>query len=208
MQISSSKYVNAIFIFSFFTGCTAFHQTCCSIEDKPVLNVQEQQSNTVMLIPMNSEIEAKASESNNTKKSLDQNISKKEHEVVSIQIKSVDKPEDVQRQNNQISSIYFDFNEYSIRTDMIEVLQKNSELIRNKKVVLEGNCDEFGSGEYNYALGLKRANEVKNRFIKLGIISEMIDITSFGEDNPSCFESSMQCWQKNRRVDVKVRPRE
>jgi peptidoglycan-associated lipoprotein len=91
---------------------------------------------------------------------------------------------------------------------MLEVLKKNSELIINKNVVLEGNCDEFGSGEYNYALGLKRAYEVKKVFIKLGIKPEMIDITSLGEDNPSCFESSTVCWQKNRRVDVKVRPRE
>ena len=111
----------------------------------------------------------------------------------------------------QVQSIYFDYDKFLIRSDMRETLEKNGEILsndtnKNFRVKLEGNCDEWGSDEYNYALGLKRAKTSKDALIAQGITEDRITIISFGEANPECSEKTQECWSKNRRVDFKVLP--
>ncbi|MDD5717814.1 MAG: OmpA family protein [Sulfuricurvum sp.] len=106
--------------------------------------------------------------------------------------------------NGQIVSVYFDFDKYDIREDMIDVLNKNNASLKGKSFKLEGNCDEFGSDEYNFALGLKRANAVKSALVNGGINSDSISMVSLGEGNPTCLDKTQECWAKNRRVDFKL----
>lgn len=103
----------------------------------------------------------------------------------------------------EVVSILFDYNKYNIRSDMESVMKTNSELLKDKHIKLEGNCDEFGSDEYNYALGLKRAQSVKAALVENGIKGDAIAMTSLGETNPVCAEKTQACWAKNRRVDFK-----
>ena len=103
-------------------------------------------------------------------------------------------------------SIYFNFGEYDISYDMQGTVAFNAKVLREKlggkRVKLEGNCDEFGTDEYNYALGLKRAKAVKDALQAKGIRSGQIVIVSFGESNPQCHEASDSCYARNRRVDL------
>ncbi|MCX6061383.1 MAG: OmpA family protein [Campylobacterales bacterium] len=103
-----------------------------------------------------------------------------------------------------ITSILFDYDKFDIRADMQENIKTNSVLVKNKTFKLEGNCDEFGSDEYNFALGLKRANAVKAALVNEGISADSISMTSLGEGNPVCLEKTQECWAKNRRVDLKL----
>ncbi|WP_104639974.1 OmpA family protein [Helicobacter bizzozeronii] len=105
-----------------------------------------------------------------------------------------------------IGEIYFDFDKYSVRPDMQDVIDESVQKIKNShmKVLLEGNTDEFGTGEYNFALGLKRALSVKRALIVKGIPKEMIKIVSYGETKPACQEKAKECYRKNRRVNIKV----
>ncbi|HEX5710754.1 MAG TPA: OmpA family protein [Sulfuricurvum sp.] len=103
-----------------------------------------------------------------------------------------------------ITSILFDYDKFDIREDMQEKLKVNGALLKNKTFKLEGNCDEFGSDEYNFALGLKRANSVKSALVDAGISADSISMTSLGEGNPVCLEKTQECWAKNRRVDFKL----
>jgi peptidoglycan-associated lipoprotein len=106
--------------------------------------------------------------------------------------------------NEAITSIYFDYDKFDIRDDMQEAMKTNMALTKNKTVKLEGNCDEFGSDEYNFALGLKRANSVKTALVNGGMSADAISMTSLGEGNPVCAEKTQECWAKNRRVDFKL----
>jgi peptidoglycan-associated lipoprotein len=101
-------------------------------------------------------------------------------------------------------SILFDFDKFNIRDDMQEAMTKDALLVKGKSVKLEGNCDEFGSDEYNYALGLKRANAVKSALVNSGMNADSITMVSLGEGNPVCLEKTQECWSKNRRVDFKL----
>jgi peptidoglycan-associated lipoprotein len=99
------------------------------------------------------------------------------------------------------NSIYFDFDKYEIRGDMWQKIKTNMTAFEGKNIRLEGNCDEFGSDEYNNALGLKRAAAVKAALINFGFPEKLINMASLGEMNPACKEKTEECWSKNRRVD-------
>jgi peptidoglycan-associated lipoprotein len=106
--------------------------------------------------------------------------------------------------DGQLVSILFDFDKFNIRDDMQEAMTKDALLVKGKSIKLEGNCDEFGSDEYNYALGLKRANAVKSALVNSGMNADSITMVSLGEGNPVCLEKTQECWSKNRRVDIKL----
>jgi peptidoglycan-associated lipoprotein len=106
--------------------------------------------------------------------------------------------------DGQLVSILFDYDKFDIREDMQEAMTKNTLLVKGKSIKIEGNCDEFGSDEYNFALGLKRANAVKAALVNGGVSADTISMTSLGESNPVCLEKTQECWAKNRRVDFKL----
>lgn len=107
-----------------------------------------------------------------------------------------------------LGSVYFAFDKYDLSTEMRDVVKTNSALLSayNGKIKVEGNCDEWGTDEYNYALGLKRAKAVKDALVADGIESSNISLISFGESNPVCEDKNKECWQKNRRADHRLLP--
>lgn len=109
-----------------------------------------------------------------------------------------------------VENVYFGFDKYNLDADMQKVTQNNaikfSGLKANTKIKVEGNCDEWGTDEYNYALGLKRAKAVKDALVSEGINSEVISLVSFGESNPTCSDKNKECWKMNRRTEHKLLP--
>ena len=110
----------------------------------------------------------------------------------------------------QLQTVTFDFDKFEIKSDMQDKLTTNATLAKAGasvyNVKLEGNCDEWGSDEYNYALGLKRAKAAKDAMVAEGVDASRITMVSFGESNPTCTEQTQNCWAQNRRVDFKLLP--
>ena len=106
--------------------------------------------------------------------------------------------------------VYFDFDKYNIRKDQWPKVEKLAEMIKsnnkNYTIRIEGNCDEWGTEEYNYALGLRRANSVKNALIKLGVDPKKLTVISYGKLNPVCTAHAKWCWRKNRRDNFTYLP--
>lgn len=104
-----------------------------------------------------------------------------------------------------LSPIYFAFDSFVLSKKMFTDVEKNAQLLKDypeAKIVLQGNTDAYGSDEYNFALGTKRALAVKDALIVQGIHKDRISTVSFGETNPVCTTSlDAECRQKNRRVD-------
>lgn len=117
---------------------------------------------------------------------------------------------------SKIVPIYFGFDKYNLEDEDIETLHTNVQIVKEDTAAmniadqyslkLEGNCDEWGSDEYNFALGLKRANAVKEELLNDGIEASRITMVSYGSSSPVCTEKTQECWSKNRRVDFKLLP--
>ena len=109
--------------------------------------------------------------------------------------------------STMLEPVYFAFNEYSLNAQSRKTLENNASAIKSqgvKKIVVEGNCDDRGTIAYNIVLGDKRAQEVKNYYIKLGIPAANISVVSYGEEKPVCTANTNECWSKNRRADTVV----
>jgi len=105
-----------------------------------------------------------------------------------------------------IKMLYFASDSYTLDEDQIKRLMsdipKIKDMTNNGKIIVEGNCDEFGTDEYNHALGLKRARAVKKLLISAGINDSKIDTVSYGESNPTCTIDKPACHAKNRRAEI------
>ncbi|MGC8867074.1 MAG: peptidoglycan-associated lipoprotein Pal [Elusimicrobiales bacterium] len=105
-----------------------------------------------------------------------------------------------------LKTIYFDFDKYDLKTDAKDILSQNAKIImeNNLSIVIEGHCDERGTEQYNLSLGQKRANTVKDYYIRLGVNPSKIATISYGEEMPVCSEHTEECWALNRRAETKV----
>jgi peptidoglycan-associated lipoprotein len=107
----------------------------------------------------------------------------------------------------ELESIYFDFDRSDIKSEYKPVLEDNAAWMKdhdNSDVVIEGNCDQRGSVEYNIALGWRRARSGKNYMVSLGVDAGRLSTKSFGKEQPVCTEMMESCWWKNRRDDFKA----
>jgi len=111
---------------------------------------------------------------------------------------------------SKLPTIYFAFDKYNITPQMQEKIDAAAKIgktgAKSFNVKLEGNCDEWGSDEYNFALGLRRANAVKKALVADGIDASRISMVSYGKSNPVCTAHTKDCWAKNRRVNFKLLP--
>lgn len=69
-----------------------------------------------------------------------------------------------------------------------------------KRITVEGHCDERGTREYNLALGERRANAAKNYLAALGIDPGRITTISYGKERPAALGSDEAAWAQNRRA--------
>ena len=107
-----------------------------------------------------------------------------------------------------LQTVYFDFDKSNIKSDYKSVLDNNGSWMKkhkSTKVVIEGNCDQRGSVEYNIALGWRRARSAKNYLVSSGVSADRMTTKSFGKENLVCTEFAESCFWKNRRADFKKR---
>jgi peptidoglycan-associated lipoprotein len=109
--------------------------------------------------------------------------------------------------NNILSkrSLYYDYDKYDVKEEYKPMLQAHARYLaqnRNAKMLIQGNCDERGSREYNIALGQKRADGVKKMLLLMGAQESQVESVSLGEEKPRCSEATEACYSQNRRSDM------
>jgi peptidoglycan-associated lipoprotein len=102
-------------------------------------------------------------------------------------------------------SVFYEYDKYDIRDEYRPLLQAHGKYLaenRGKKMLVQGNCDERGSREYNIALGQRRAESVKRMLVLMGATESQIEPVSLGEEKPRCGDHNEGCWSQNRRSDM------
>ncbi len=101
--------------------------------------------------------------------------------------------------------VYFDLDRDALRPEFQAAMSFHAKYLRDRpssRITLEGNADERGSREYNLGLGERRGNAVSSALQANGGSGAQLTVVSYGEERPTCTESSEDCWAKNRRVEI------
>jgi peptidoglycan-associated lipoprotein len=101
--------------------------------------------------------------------------------------------------------VYFDFDQDALKPEFQNIVACHAKYLRDRpsaRMTLEGNADERGSREYNLGLGERRGNAVSSAVQANGGSGTQITVVSYGEERPTCTDSSEDCWGRNRRVEI------
>jgi outer membrane protein OmpA-like peptidoglycan-associated protein len=110
-----------------------------------------------------------------------------------------------QRIMEEIFEVHFDFNKSAIKPEYQTVIQKLAQAARgnnNVKISVVGHTDTVGSDSYNYSLGGKRAEAVKQMLIAQGIPAGSIIVVSSGKNDLKVPTGKNVKKPENRRVRV------
>ena len=101
-------------------------------------------------------------------------------------------------------TIHFAFDSAVIRSSERANLQAVASALNSNpsdKLLIEGNCDERGTEEYNRALGERRALAARQALQRLGVDPSRVRTISYGKDRPLDSGHDESAWAKNRRDD-------
>jgi len=106
---------------------------------------------------------------------------------------------------NQKRSVYFDFDQYSVKADYAGVVELHGKYLSAHPGVairVQGNTDEVGGTEYNLALGQKRAEAVVKALKVYGVKEAQLEAVSFGKEKPRALGHDEKAYAENRRADL------
>lgn len=114
-------------------------------------------------------------------------------------------PVPVASANQQLSSIFFDFNKSALRLDQTETIKDDLAILKEYPemyIILAGHACERGTREYNQALSGRRAKTIQKYLINNGIDPKRIIVYAFGKDHPLKEGHDEASLSYNRRVDI------
>jgi peptidoglycan-associated lipoprotein len=107
-----------------------------------------------------------------------------------------------------LEDVYFAFDSWKLTEEGKQALGKAAQWLKTngeRRVTIEGHCDERGTAAYNMVLGSKRAKVVESYLQSFGVNELRLTVTSFGKERPVCKEQEESCYRLNRRAHLVVR---
>ena len=107
----------------------------------------------------------------------------------------------------EFAPVYFGFDSAVVPQGELGKIDAVAQHLTDKAdrvVVIEGNCDERGSHEYNMSLGENRALIVRNYLVQGGIAADRIQTRSYGAEKPAVEGHDESAYAKNRRGEFVV----
>lgn len=99
-------------------------------------------------------------------------------------------------------AVMFDYDSAQIRESERSKLDAVADYLKKNQgvgLIIEGNCDERGSAEYNLALGERRALAARAYLVGLGLDGANVQTKSYGEEKPVNPGHDESAWRVNRR---------
>lgn len=107
-------------------------------------------------------------------------------------------------------AVLFDVNSAALKPQAKETLGQMAEvMIRypDSDILVKGHTDSRGSEKYNQELSERRAKTVKNYLIDEGVSGQRVTAIGFGETMSVATNDTPEGRQKNRRVEIEIKPR-
>ncbi len=99
-------------------------------------------------------------------------------------------------------TLYFEYDSSTIKSSEQSKLDAVAAALKSDasaKLLIEGNCDERGTEEYNRSLGERRALAAREALANAGVDASRVATRSYGEDKPADPGHTASAWAKNRR---------
>jgi len=106
-----------------------------------------------------------------------------------------------------VATIYFDLDESALADESQAAVEAKAPVLlrhQNMRIRITGHADSQGSDEYNLALGLRRAAEVRRYLAALGIDESRVEIVTLGEERPAVEGRTEEAYALNRRVEFEI----
>lgn len=103
--------------------------------------------------------------------------------------------------------VLFAFDSSELSAEARQILTRKAEIMREYSgisLIIEGNCDERGTAEYNLALGERRAQASATYLVNLGIPAGRISTVSYGKERPLNPGHNEAAWAENRRDEFRA----
>ncbi len=99
--------------------------------------------------------------------------------------------------------VFFESDQTDLSATAQETLDKQARWLAQYPryaFTVEGHADERGTREYNFALGARRAESVKEYLAARGVNASRIHTISYGKERPVATCNDISCWSQNRRA--------
>lgn len=99
--------------------------------------------------------------------------------------------------------VFFELDRYDLSSEAQAALARQAAwLVRHPDVtaLIEGNCDERGTREYNLALGARRANSAMAFLAQHGVSAGRMRTISYGKERPMDGAAAEEAWAQNRNA--------
>jgi peptidoglycan-associated lipoprotein len=99
--------------------------------------------------------------------------------------------------------VFFDTDQTDLSPTAIATLDKQAQWLSRYPqytFLIEGHADERGTREYNFSLGARRAQAVRDYLASRGISASRIRTVSYGKERPVAVCNDISCWSQNRRA--------
>lgn len=103
--------------------------------------------------------------------------------------------------------VYFAYDSYNLSKESKRILDQQADWLKThpeRRVLIEGHCDDRGTREYNLGLGERRADAVARYLVDQGVPGENIRSISYGKDRPIVAEGSPEHILELNRVCISV----
>jgi len=113
-------------------------------------------------------------------------------------------PDDMAQDRSAFAAetLYFEYDSSTIKSSEDSKISSVASALKSDasaKLLIEGNCDERGTEEYNRSLGERRALAAREALASAGVDASRVATRSYGEDRPADPGHTQTAWGKNRR---------
>lgn len=101
--------------------------------------------------------------------------------------------------------VFFESDSTDLTTTATATLDKQAQWLSRYPrytFLIEGHADERGTREYNFSLGARRAQAVRDYLASRGIGANRIRTVSYGKERPVAVCNDISCWSQNRRAVI------